>query len=50
MFKFIGLTPTASFIKLVEGWSFCIDLYGGNFFLPTGRQKVIIITLQVQRC
>ena len=29
----------ADFIKLAESWSFCIDLYGGIFFSPTGRQK-----------
>ena len=29
----------ADFIKLVESWSFPIDLYGGMLFLPTGRQK-----------
>ena len=34
------------FIKLVESWSFSIDLYGGMFSLPTDRQKGNV-TIQV---
>ena len=29
----------ADFIKLVESWSFSIDMNGGIFSLPTSRQK-----------